>query len=80
MNDCRFGVSPVNYPDPDPVVKVSACNVFSFCNIKQCGSTSESATLAFYFSLAVYGLTGTNFDFTNFGRYCSKSEFYDVFK
>ena len=18
MNDCRFGVSPVNYPDPDP--------------------------------------------------------------
>ena len=19
MNDCRFGVSPVNYPDPDPV-------------------------------------------------------------
>ena len=20
MNDCRFGVSPVNYPDPDPDV------------------------------------------------------------
>ena len=19
MSDCRFGVSPVNYPDPDPV-------------------------------------------------------------
>ena len=19
MNDCRFGISPVNYPDPDPV-------------------------------------------------------------
>ena len=19
MNDCRFGVSPVNYPDPEPV-------------------------------------------------------------
>ena len=18
MNDCRFGVSPINYPDPDP--------------------------------------------------------------
>ena len=21
MSDCRFGVSPVNYPDPDPDVK-----------------------------------------------------------
>ena len=21
MSDCRFGVSPVNYPDPDPVIK-----------------------------------------------------------
>ena len=20
MSDCRFGVSPVNYPDPDPVL------------------------------------------------------------
>ena len=22
MSDCRFGVSPVNYPDPDPDVVV----------------------------------------------------------
>ena len=22
MSDCRFGVSPVNYPDPDPDVQV----------------------------------------------------------
>ena len=21
MSDCRFGVSPVNYPDPDPVIE-----------------------------------------------------------
>ena len=31
MSDCRFGVSPVNYPDPDPVcvcvrARVLACN------------------------------------------------------
>ena len=23
MSDCRFGVSPVNYPDPDPEVLVN---------------------------------------------------------
>ena len=22
MSDCRFGVSPVNYPDPDPETKL----------------------------------------------------------
>ena len=22
MSDCRFGISPVNYPDPDPKVKL----------------------------------------------------------
>ena len=38
MSDCRFGVSPVNYPDPDPdpdsdfmktydVLLLSSCNV-----------------------------------------------------
>ena len=23
MSDCRFGVSPVNYPDPDPVAQTN---------------------------------------------------------
>ena len=23
MSDCRFGVSPVNYPDPDPAYSLS---------------------------------------------------------
>ena len=32
MSDCRFGVSPVNYPDPDPDRKMFAlCNLH--CNI-----------------------------------------------
>ena len=34
MNDCRFGVSPVNYPDldPDPERKFNFCtiNIFLF--------------------------------------------------
>ena len=25
MSDCRFGVSPVNYPDPDPFRKGHSC-------------------------------------------------------
>ena len=25
MSDCRFGVSPVNYPDPDPDSDAFAC-------------------------------------------------------
>ena len=28
MSDCRFGVSPVNYPDPDPEQKVGAAGAF----------------------------------------------------
>ena len=27
MSDCRFGVSPVNYPDPDPDHKFSHSDV-----------------------------------------------------
>ena len=30
MSDCRFGVSPVNYPDPDPdpdVAQMSLANI-----------------------------------------------------
>ena len=27
MNDFRFGVSPVNYPDPDPGLRWYACPV-----------------------------------------------------
>ena len=23
MSDCRFGVSPVNYPDPSPTLKIN---------------------------------------------------------
>ena len=26
MNECRFGVSPVNYPDPDPEGLTAACD------------------------------------------------------
>ena len=35
MSDCRFGVSPVNYPDPDPELsKRSKYNENIFCQIK----------------------------------------------
>ena len=27
MSDCRFGVSPVNYPDPDPELKLEKFGV-----------------------------------------------------
>ena len=27
MSDCRFGVSPVNYPDPDPDFQMTLGNV-----------------------------------------------------
>ena len=29
MSDCRFGVSPVNYPDPDPVTYISWSSDFA---------------------------------------------------
>ena len=30
MSDCRFGVSPVNYPDPDPEV-----GIFKICPVEE---------------------------------------------
>ena len=33
MSDCRFGVSPVNYPDPDP--DPDHCNLFFLLPNKQ---------------------------------------------
>ena len=32
MSDCRFGVSPVNYPDPDPDVR-NGCVRYHLCSI-----------------------------------------------
>ena len=29
MNDCRFGVSPVNYPDPDPDPGKESCRIIA---------------------------------------------------
>ena len=31
MSDCRFGVSPVNYPDPDPKKNIMFYQKFSGC-------------------------------------------------
>ena len=31
MSDCRFGVSPVNYPDPDPDPKMPLTYVLYIC-------------------------------------------------
>ena len=30
MSDCRFGVSPVNYPDPDPDVLIVPGTILVF--------------------------------------------------
>ena len=30
MSDCRFGVSPVNYPDPDPEGGNEGCYIFQY--------------------------------------------------
>ena len=40
MSDCRYGVSPVNYPDPDPdpewtVLKSTCLESFEKCILKQ---------------------------------------------
>ena len=34
MSDCRFGVSPVNYPDPDPL-KCTARSAWMHCKEKK---------------------------------------------
>ena len=57
-------------------VKVSGDIIFTFCNIKIVGYFK----LCFHFSLAVLGSIGYKLRFTNPRKYCSKSEFYDVFK
>ena len=31
MNDCRFGVSPVNYPDPETSALESEVSLFYLC-------------------------------------------------
>ena len=30
MSDCRFGVSPVNYPDPDPELSIIMIRILDF--------------------------------------------------
>ena len=40
MSDCRFGVSPVNYPDPDPdpdclVKYILPTSILRFINLKE---------------------------------------------
>ena len=32
MSDCRFGVSPVNYPDPDPDAQLLSDCIYMFLN------------------------------------------------
>ena len=39
MSDCRFGVSPVNYPDPDPDIHLS---VLAHDQVTVCTATKES--------------------------------------
>ena len=33
MSDCRFGVSPVNYPDPDPDIKLALGVCFVYISL-----------------------------------------------
>ena len=34
MSDCRFGVSPVNYPDPDPDFICIVCAKYQKASVK----------------------------------------------
>ena len=43
MSDCRFGVSPVNYPDPDPEVNTSP--VCEFQGRITCRYNSENVSI-----------------------------------
>ena len=61
--------------------RTSVCRQCVFFRQHQnCESTSDGVTLVCYFSLSIFGSTGTKFGFTNFRSYFSKDEFYDVFK
>ena len=42
MSDCRFGVSPVNYPDPDPDEKMC---LMSYANNKGADQPAHSRSL-----------------------------------
>ena len=43
MSDCRFGVSPVNYPDPDPHTSNMINNKITFsCIVRQIIMTVNS--------------------------------------
>ena len=58
MSDCRFGVSPVNYPDPDPDLGLRSCQCnyrytinprhdYSSLNVKDLiMSTNDSTTIS----------------------------------
>ena len=41
MSDCRFGVSPVNYPDPDPDPGVFALIIISILDSKTVQTLDE---------------------------------------
>ena len=55
MSDCRFGVSPVNYPDPDPDPEptdgtdypANPCNLISVSNILFLDSTASLSNAQF---------------------------------
>ena len=47
MSDCRFGVSPVNYPDPDPDPGTSV--VVPYCSCCLCLYFDSSIMLVTYF-------------------------------
>ena len=69
---------PVDSKSSEFAVKVSGGIIFF--QHQNWLSTSDGATLHFYFPLAVSGSIGDEFGFTNLKRYSSKSQFYDVFR
>ena len=52
MSDCRFGVSPVNYPDPDPDHDLNGSRMFKNPNWPCQLSGRASAGSGYHFDLS----------------------------
>ena len=67
MSDCRFGVSPVNYPDPDPdTVAAHTCSVSAGQETEPNWEGSE------YFCFKLVGYDGL-IKLERFGEFCMYS-------
>ena len=58
LSDCRFGVSPVNYPDPDYFVHSNFDNALNFAVIIHVPSLLKHTVTTFSVSFQYFGIEG----------------------